>query len=146
LQLKIHRYTMSDDEGDKPATAKQVEELWNIFSTLDTHIPTLRPDECQPSPGTSPVVAVAPHTEYLRLSVFREEFRLLRDEIAAIRKQGKPSSNKESGKSQAKSSCRDRSPTPAQANRTSNICYYHRKFGDKAKKCEKGCARAHSGN
>ena len=96
--------------------------------------------------STSSVAAVAASSEYLTQSAFREEFRLLRAEIAAIRKQGKPSSNKESGKSQAKSSYRDRSPTPAPANRTGNICYYHRKFGDKAKKCEKGCARAHSGN
>ena len=55
FSLKILRYTMTDDKDDKanstnaekPATAKQVEELSNNLAAMKTYIPTFWPDNAE---------------------------------------------------------------------------------------------------
>ena len=81
------------------------------------------------------VATPAPSISAVSQSQFSSEMEQLRSQISDLQKLVQRLST-----SQRRNPPRTRSPSPAPQQSQSNLCWYHQKFGDSAKKCREPCS------
>lgn len=85
--------------------------------------------------ATHPVAASAPSA--VDFSEFREQLKELKVQVAALTERSRASRSRTHSRSRK---IRDLTPSAASSTRSSDVCWYHRKFQEKARHCEAPCS------
>ena len=116
---------------------------------IEVHVPAVGTVSTEASAASlaAPVVTpVATATALDPIESMRKDISkltmLVKDLQRQVRQSQRSSSNSRSrSRSRDKSPSRPRGYTPATTSPTSDLCFYHERFGDKAYKCQSPCAR-----